>query len=206
MKLALRALLSGAATFWPLLAAAHSPVPGLGRFYNGMLHPVLAPAALIALTALGVLIGQQGLVRTRTPVLGLLVALALGLLAGSQWPEHLAGVDTDLVLIALGLAIAACALAAWAPPATVLLLLASTAGAVAGLGLSDMAVAAGVGRWVVIAGTWLGAALLTLGVAAVAELASQPWQQVGLRVLASWLAASALLVLGLQWAGPLPAR
>jgi len=59
-------------------------------------------------------------------------------------------------------------------------------------------------RWVVLSGTWLGAAFLALGVAAVAELARQAWQQIGLRVVASWLAASALLVLGLQWVGPLP--
>ena len=59
-------------------------------------------------------------------------------------------------------------------------------------------------RWVVLADARLGAALLALGVAAVAEFARLAWQRIGLRLVASWLAASALLVLGLQWAGPLP--
>ncbi len=185
---------------WPDWAWAHSPVPGLGRFYNGMLHPVLAPAAFIALAALGVLIGQQGLVQSRRAVLWLVLALMLGLVAGSQWP----GIDADIGLLALGTLTAACALAAWRPSAGLLAALAATAGALAGVGLSDMAV--GAGRWVVIAGTWLGAALLALGIAATAELAHRPWQQIALRVVASWLAASALLVLGLHWAGPLPAR
>jgi urease accessory protein len=180
------------------MAWAHSPVPGLGRFYNGMLHPVLAPAALIALVALGLLIGQRGLANARRPVLAFLMAVALGGVAGSQWP----GLNVDTGLLGLGLLVAACALAAWQPPPAALLALAGGVGVLAGLGLSDMAV--GAGRWVVLSGTWLGTAFLALGVAAVAELALQAWQRIGLRVVASWLAASALLVLGLQWVGPLP--
>lgn len=183
----------------PALAWAHSPVPGLGRFYNGMLHPVLAPAALIALVALGLLIGQRSLVRSRGPVLAFVAMLALGLVAGSQWP----GLNADTALLLLGLLSAGCALAAWPPPHLALLLLAGCSGMAAGLGLADMAV--GAGRWVVIAGTWLGAAFLALGVAAIAELSHRAWQRIATRVVASWLAASALLVLGLQWAGPLPA-
>lgn len=192
--------LAGALLAWPTWALAHSPVPGLGRFYNGMLHPVLAPAALIALAALGVLIGQHGLTAVRPLVLGLLASLLAGLCAGSQWP----GLSADTALLLLGLLTAACALAAWRPPAAGLVVLGCAIGITAGVGLSDMAT--GQGRWVVIAGTWLGAALLALGVAAVAELARHPWQHIALRVLASWLAASSVLVLGLQWAGPLPVR
>jgi urease accessory protein len=182
----------------PALAWAHSPVPGLGRFYSGMLHPVLAPAALIALVALGLLFGQRGLVHSRGPVLAFVLTVALGLVAGSEWP----GLQADPALLLLGLASAGCALAAWRMPPRALLWLAACSGTAAGLGLADMAV--GAGRWVVIAGTWLGAALLALGVAAVAELGHQAWQRIAARVVASWLAASALLVLGLQWAGPLP--
>ena len=199
---------------WPALAWAHSPVPGLGKFYSGMLHPVLAPAALIALVALGLLIGQRGLANARMPVLAFLVAVALGGVAGSHFglplgPEigsqlgsQSPGLNIDTGLLALGLLVAACVLTAWQPTPAALMALAGSVGALAGLGLSDMAV--GAGRWVVLSGTWLGAAFLALGVAAVAELAHQAWQQIGLRVVASWLAASALLVLGLQWVGPLP--
>ena len=190
----------------PTLSCAHSPVPGLGRFYSGMLHPVLAPAALIALVALGLLIGQRGLANARLPVLAFLLMVAVGGVVGSQLSSQIgslsAGPNVDTGLLGLGLLVAACVLTAWQPPPTALMSLAGSVGALAGLGLSDMAV--GAGRWVVLSGTWLGAAFLALGVAAVAELARQAWQQIGLRVVASWLAASALLVLGLQWVGPLP--
>jgi urease accessory protein len=179
-------------------------VPGLGKFYNGMLHPVLAPAALIALLALGLVIGQRGLAQSRVPVLVLALGLALGLMVGSQWMgvPGAPGADTDSLLLVLGIACAASALAAWRMPEALLLAMAGALGLAAGVGLADMAV--GAARWIVIAGTWLGAALLAVGVAAVAELAQRSWQQIAVRVVASWLAASALLVLGLQWVGPLP--
>jgi hypothetical protein len=180
----------------PGWASAHSPVPGLGAFYSGMLHPVVAPSALIALMALGLLIGQHGLVQARKAVLGLVVAVALGLVLGSQWP----GLKVDPGLLLAALATAVCALAARRLPALALLALAMVVGMAAGLGLADMAV--GSVRWVVIAGTWLGCAFLALGVAALAELARKPWQHIALRVVASWLAASAMLVLGLRWVGP----
>lgn len=195
---ALRALGVGLLLAWPAWAWAHSPVPGLGRFYNGMLHPVLAPAALIALVAWGLLIGQRGLVASRAAVLSLCGGLLAGLVGGSQWP----GVYPETALLLLGLCCAAGVIAVARMPAATLLLLGGTLGGVAGWALADMAV--GTGRWVVISGTWLGSALLALGVAAVVELARRPWQHIAVRVVASWLAASALLVLGLQWAGPLP--
>jgi urease accessory protein len=40
-------------------ASAHSPVKGIGTFYNGMLHPYLVPAHLLVLLALGLMIGQH---------------------------------------------------------------------------------------------------------------------------------------------------
>jgi len=46
-------------------------------------------------------------------------------------------------------------------------------------------------------GTWLGAAIALVGVAGVVELLVQPWPRVAVRVLGSWVTASALLVLAL---------
>ncbi len=192
----------------PACVSAHSPVPGLGRFYSGMLHPVLAPAALIALVSLGLLLGQRGLATSHRAALAFVLMLCLGLVAGSEWQGSGLAADStrlaDTALLLTALAAAGCALAALPLPLWARAALAGCVGAAAGFGLADMAV--GAERWVVVAGTWLGAALLALGVAAVAELARAGWQHVALRVLASWMAAAALLVLGLQWAGPLPAR
>ena len=62
----LSASLGGARVLLPTLAWGYTPVPGLGRVYNGMLLPVLALAALIAPPGLDVLIGRHGVARTRT--------------------------------------------------------------------------------------------------------------------------------------------
>jgi hydrogenase/urease accessory protein HupE len=40
-------------------AHAHDVVAGVGGFYGGLLHPLLVPAHVLALTSLGLLIGQQ---------------------------------------------------------------------------------------------------------------------------------------------------
>ena len=45
----------------PGVALAHGPMPGVGSFYGGLLHPVMVPSHLITLVALGLLIGQRGL-------------------------------------------------------------------------------------------------------------------------------------------------
>jgi len=48
-----------------------------------------------------------------------------------------------------------------------------------------------------LCGCWLGAVLLLILVAGVAEMAHRSWQRVALRVLGSWTAASGALVLAL---------
>ena len=48
------------ALFFSSNAFAHTPIEGLGNFYNGLLHPVLIPAHLLLLVAIGLFIGQQG--------------------------------------------------------------------------------------------------------------------------------------------------
>jgi hypothetical protein len=50
-----------------------------------------------------------------------------------------------------------------------------------------------------IAGTALGACAMPVVVAAVAGHANAHWQRVGVRILGSWIAASAILVLAVQF-------
>jgi hydrogenase/urease accessory protein HupE len=63
----------------PRPAAAHAPIPGIGVFLSGAVHPFIAPALLLSLTALGLLLGQhaQGrLERVRVPFIAYAAALA----------------------------------------------------------------------------------------------------------------------------------
>jgi hypothetical protein len=45
----------------------------------------------------------------------------------------------------------------------------------------------------------LGAVIVTIVVAEIAGALTLHWQRIGLRVLGSWIAASAMLVLAVRW-------
>jgi hypothetical protein len=50
-----------------------------------------------------------------------------------------------------------------------------------------------------LVGTALGACLAVAVVGAIASYLTKAWQQIAVRVLASWIAASAILVLAMSW-------
>lgn len=152
------------------------------------------PTHLLAVVALGLLAGQGARITIA------FAALALGLAAGSfavaaairEMPASvalliLASVAATLVVAALkmpgwlgaGLALATgLALPINAPPHEITI---------------PAAIAAQAGFAV--------AALVTFGVVALtAACATRPWQRIGLRIVGSWIAASAILVLALRLA------
>lgn len=183
----------GALLLLPGVALAHSPVPGLGGFYNGLLHPLLVPAHLLALVALGLWLGQQALPRIQGALLSFSLLLLAGLALAAFAPPG--GGQTSLLLacaLGLGLLVAA----AWSLPRNVA---AAVAGVVALLvGLDSAPEAGGMrARLIVLAGVGLGVHLLLLNVVALTSYAQRPWLKVGVRVLGSWSAASALMVLAL---------
>lgn len=181
----------------PLAASAHSPIPGIGRFYSGAVHPFLVPAQWLALLALGLLFGQRSMAKTGVALAVLLAGLVAGLGIG-----HVHGdVDTDALLLgccavlALGVALAR----PW--PQWLLALAAAVVGAAIGLSSAPD----GLSGWEhtgSLAGSAFGALLFTLWIVAMTEFAKGTWPKIIVRVLGSWLAASALLVLALSWVGP----
>lgn len=186
---------------WPVAASAHSPVAGVMPFYAGVLHPFVVPAHVMAMLLLGLFIGRQPKAQygrlSAVFLASLALALALSALAGEP--------DTDRALLVGILGVAgAMALArprTWPPALAVAVM---GAGAILlGLGSGPQGVA-GSSRWLHLAGTWLGILIGVGWVWMLAERARRPWQAIALRVLASWLAASALLVLSLALAGRTP--
>ncbi len=181
----------------PGLARAHTPIAGIGHFYSGALHPFVVPAQLMALIALGMLLGQRGIARLWGVVLAFAAATGLGLLATAP-----AGApDTDLWLLLCSLLTALMIALARPVPRLWLAVGAAAIGLLAGLGSSPDGLAGGA-RWGSLAGTWVGCVLCVLWMATVTEAAVRPWLKVAVRVVASWLAASAMLVLALSWVGP----
>ena len=85
----------------PETSLAHSPIQGIGNFYNGLLHPVLVPAHLLLLIALGLFLGQQGIKRVEL-ALGVFAAATL---AGLVLAWFSIGAGIEILVLALSAAI-----------------------------------------------------------------------------------------------------
>ncbi|RLQ23071.1 hypothetical protein DWB85_03585 [Seongchinamella sediminis] len=178
----------------PGTVLAHSPMPGIGQFYGGLLHPLLVPAHLLPLVALGLLVGQRGLAAMRVAYSGFALALLVGLIIAGLKPTAPAGAETALLLLA-----ACCGLATALRIPLPRILLAAVAALTALVIGADSGVA-DLNRqqtFFAMFGAGIGACLLLLVVAGLAELPRRHWQQILVRVLGSWCAASAVIVLAL---------
>ena len=171
-------------------------MPGLGGFLSGLLHPVLTPTHALALLGLGLLVGQQPLGRRWNPVVLFVAALAAALLALAFAVGETPANDVLLGAVAIiGLLVAA------APRLPLLIVgpLATVVGAAIGLDSPpevvslEEAVAA-------LIGTGAGALIVLALVIAGASRLQRDWQRIGVRVLGSWTAASALLAIAVRFA------
>ena len=177
-------------------AQAHGVVPGIGAFYNGALHPLATPAQLMALLALGLLVGQHMQASTnaaaKAPLLGLLVALLVGLLL-----HRVAGdPDTERVLLVLAPVMGIATAAARSLPIPALAALAAATGAAVALGSGPEGVD-GKDRWLMLAGSGFASLLTSSYVAVMVSMARPAWLKIAVRVVGSWITAASLLVLAL---------
>jgi hydrogenase/urease accessory protein HupE len=177
----------------PAAAQAHSPIKGINDFYNGALHPIFVPAHWMALLALGILFGREDQKKITPAILSFAVATVLGLFVTGLWPIE------NFEMAALVAAAMAGILIAARPrvSVTACALIASLIGLVIGLDSAQESLA-GKARMAALFGSGVGIYLLTLYAMAFAGFFSKhSWQRIGLRVMGSWIAASALLVLSL---------
>ena len=163
-------------------------------FANGATQ-FFAPTHLLAVVALGLLVGQQA----RLPVIPL-AALAAGLAAGSVVvasairDNPAAPALLVLAAIAAGLTIVDRPMPSWAAAGPALAI-----GAALALNASPQEFT--VQAAIVAQLSFAIAAILALALTAfVAAQAKVPWQRIGVRIVASWIAASAILVLALRLA------
>jgi urease accessory protein len=176
-------------------ALAHDVMPGVSGFTGGMLHALLVPSHLMALLALALVVARQARGRFvseaifAAALIGGLGAIAFG--AGES-PAPLVLLGTS----ALCGALAACALPV---PSLILWLIAVVTGTAVALDSPPDAISIRE-AYVMMAGVWLGAMLVLAIVAEAAARLTRPWQLIGLRVVGSWIAASAILVLALRLA------
>lgn len=157
---------------------------------------VLLPTNLLALVALGLLVGRQA----RRVRLVATVLFALGLVTGAL---AIAAAVRDppaaIVLLAVAASAGIIVATAWQPPLSASALLAFVGGAALALNAPPQAITLADAMASQLA-TGLGAVIAFVVVSMLAAAARQPWHAIALRIVASWIAASAILVLALAFA------
>lgn len=180
----------------PEPALAHTPIPGLGGFAGGLLHPALVPAHGLGLFGLGLLASQQK-PRDRW-VLLTIFAVALVAAIGAIVAAF---AFQDAATVVLAAACVAGILVAVAWPLPRLMSIGLAALMAAALMLDSVPETISMRASLVeLAGTALGAWAILAIISGVAAVAKRPWQRIGVRILGSWTAAAAIFVLALQFA------
>ena len=190
MSLSIRSLFTALILCTPGLAYAHTPIEGIGNFYNGLLHPVWVAAHLLAIIAFGLLIGQQGIKAIRPTLPAFLLALLAGLCVVAFDITFDAELTLLIVTAILGLLVAL----ERRLPLAANLLLAVALGGIVGLD-SPQEDLWGMDKFYALSGTWLGVCLCLSLMVGFAAFLLKPWQRILIRVLGSWTTASAFLVL-----------
>lgn len=172
-------------------ASAHT-VFGFAGFPGGLLHPVAVPSHLMALVALGLLLGGQGWGVSALAAYIVAVLAGLGAIALAYVPAY-----AELVLLALAAVTGLLVALARPMPWTIGILLAAATGlALAldsppeGISLADANLA--------LLGTALSAMISLAILVWLVRHLRRDWQRIGARIVGSWIAASAILVLALR--------
>ncbi len=179
----------------PDAARAHSTIQGLEGFSGGALHPLITPAHLLVIAALGLLTGQRSPVELKAPFVIFVPCLTFALIATTT---GLVEAVYQPVLIGLALC-AAIPVALEKPlPAWAYRTLSAAAGFAIGFDSAPEPSSAGVLTKMLL-GTWVMVIFLVFDIAYYTSLAMRGrWTRVGGRVLGSWIIAISLMVLALS--------
>ena len=176
------------------LAQAHAVIDGIGGFSGGLLHPLLIPAHGLALVALGCLCGALN-VRARLRVIAIFVAVAAVCIV--LVTMAFSAVNAELIVLSLaGFAGLLLATGLRMPLAMLVVLAICVAGALtfdsvpALLSAQDTILS--------LAGTIIAATFLFAAITFLSGAGPQVWRRIGIRILGSWIAASAIMVLALR--------
>lgn len=170
-------------------------------FTAGALEPLLAPAHLIVLLGLGLLLGQQGKHHWKAAFPSFIAALLAGLLLSNAYhdPFHL---DNALVLLLIAGVAGLLTVLAYPLPRWFTWVLVMKGGMMVGLdtvptllpGLAAHKI------YLTLAGAAFSSSVLLVGLAVFSLFLHKVWEGVGVRVLGSWVTASAVLTLALRFA------
>jgi urease accessory protein len=177
-------------------ANAHTVIPGIGGFRGGLLHPLLVPSHVLALVALGLLAACLPR-RERLYVLAVFVLAAM--LAFVPIAMAFSTDQAEMLILGLGAAIGLILAAALVPPLPVAVLLAAILAVL--VMFDSVPPVPSVGETMLsLTGTALAASALCVASALLFGLVPARIAPIAVRILGSWIAASAIMVLALRLA------
>ncbi len=175
---------------------AHSPIPNVGFFYSGVLHPLRVAEQLMALLALAALTGQSGFVASRFAIFAFLVGLSAGLPLLIYGTPLLARIS-ELTLLSLAACTGIAVASAYKIPARLLQALSFIVAVAVMAGSLQEGVPAD--RFTLSTfGVVCSAVVIVVVIASWIDLIKAVWARIGVRILGSWIAAAALMVLALS--------
>lgn len=176
-------------------AQAHTVIESVSGFPGGLLHPLLVPAHALLLVTLGLLAGQQTVHQRRI----LLPLFPLSLIATTILIVAAFAFETQNVILWLCILNGILLALAWPLPLIVPAALSFAAGIA--LMLDSVPALLSVQETLsALSGTAFSALVVFVLLTAVSAQATRPWQMTGRRIIGSWAAASAVLVLALRLA------
>ncbi len=199
MKNRMRLFLALLLVCTPGIVLAHAPIEGMDSFYNGVLHPVLVPAHLLAIVSAGLLIGQQGVKRMQLPLITFLLVLIAALTVTGQFDLALPESAGEMYLLSMAVLCGVIVALELELSHLPLMAIAVVVALLVGFDSSQPELQ-GRAKLAILTGTGVGGFLLMLYAAAAAEFASRAWQKIGIRILGSWATASAFIVLAFTFA------
>ncbi|MFZ1386688.1 MAG: hypothetical protein WBP46_10120 [Thiolinea sp.] len=165
-------------------------------FWQGCLHPLIVPAHLMVLLALGLLLGQQDKSLLRTGLISFLVSLSLALVLTRVLPriQH-----SDLSLLVLALSLGSLVILKLRLNLALVLTLSVMTGGLIGL---DSAITALPGLdknkiYLQLLGTGLSATLILSLLALLSFYLNKLFAGIAVRVIGAWVTAGSLMVLAL---------
>lgn len=179
----------------PSVVLAHGPGSENDDFYHSLLHPLFVPSHLLILIAFGLLLGQQG-ARRNLPALAL---FSMFLIAGLAYISFSKGAEVETFLLITTVVIGLIVAAAQAVGLYLSAIIAAFVGFLIGLDSLQETISA-TEKLLPLLGSGIGMMLIVLYSMMFADyFSNQAWQKIGLRVIGSWIAASAIMVLALNF-------
>lgn len=182
----------------PLPALAHAPTAGIGGAYAAFTHTLTEPPAPLALLGLGLLLGLHGAETFKWTWLAFFAAMSAGVGTTVALKVFL---DPEVPLVLIALVSALLAASGFALPHLAAIGLGGLAGFVFGVFIAPSPASWSTQAYTVCGGLLAANIALLYIVSAVDTIRERwpmTWITIGLRVIASWIAAISALMLALS--------